>query len=134
MDLGLNRSSPKIKRAFDVVFAGIAIVLLAPIWLLIAVAVRLSSPGPVIFRQIRVGRHGESFEMFKFRTMIDGAHAGRAALDLLNESSGIFKLKNDPRLTRGIVVIDCLYAERSLATDMKILLRTLARVVQLRGM
>ncbi|MGI8903841.1 MAG: sugar transferase [Solirubrobacteraceae bacterium] len=99
VDLGLNRSSLKIKRAFDVVFAGIAIVLLAPIWLLIALAIRMSSRGPVIFRQIRVGRHGESFEMFKFRTMIDGAHAGRAALDLLNESSGIFKLKNDPRLT-----------------------------------
>lgn len=88
-----------IKRAIDVVIASVGLVALAPFGLLIAVAVRISSPGSVIFRQTRVGRHGVTFRMFKFRTMIDGAELGRAELEVLNESEGIFKLRNDPRMT-----------------------------------
>lgn len=98
--LGLSRSPLAIKRTIDFVLAAIGLVVLAPIGMLIAFAIRISSRGSVIYRQTRVGRHGVSFQMFKFRTMIDGAHERRASLDALNESSGIFKLKNDPRLTR----------------------------------
>ena len=97
---GPSSSSLALKRTIDVVLATLGLVLLAPLGVLIAVAVRLGSPGPALFRQIRVGRHGVPFEMLKFRTMVDGAHDGRPALEALNGSTGLFKLRDDPRLTR----------------------------------
>ncbi len=94
-----GRGRLAVKRTVDVVLAGIGLVLTAPFGLLLALAIRIRSPGPAIFRQTRVGRHGATFRMYKFRTMIDHAELGRDALELLNESEGIFKLKNDPRMT-----------------------------------
>lgn len=71
-----------------------------PLIALVAAAIKLDSPGPVFFRQRRVGRAGEVFEIVKFRSMIDGAEAARGELDALNETSGNFKLTIDPRVTR----------------------------------
>ena len=97
---GLSRSSGLIKRSADIVVALIGICVLAPLGALIAIAIRLDSPGPVLFRQQRVGRHGRSFEIVKFRSMFENAEAQRPALDDLNESEGNFKLGSDPRVTR----------------------------------
>jgi exopolysaccharide biosynthesis polyprenyl glycosylphosphotransferase len=89
------------KRLFDIVAASSAIILLAPIFALVAFAVRLDSKGPVLFRQERVGIGGEMFSMFKFRSMVVDAESRLAALAQSNEGSGVlFKMKNDPRVTR----------------------------------
>jgi exopolysaccharide biosynthesis polyprenyl glycosylphosphotransferase len=97
---GLSRSSRAIKRGVDLFGAGIGLLILAPLGALIAIAIRLDSPGPVFFRQSRVGRDGRGFEMIKFRSMVNGAEAQRAALESLNETEGVFKLSDDPRVTR----------------------------------
>jgi len=89
-----------MKEAFDRVLAALALTLLAPVMALIALGVRLSSPGPVIFRQVRVGRDGEVFTVFKFRTMVVDAETHLEALWELSEGNGVlFKLKDDPRVT-----------------------------------
>jgi exopolysaccharide biosynthesis polyprenyl glycosylphosphotransferase len=95
----LTKSSAALKRTLDVVAAGVALSLLAPLMVCIAVAIKLTSPGPVLFRQGRVGRSGKRFDMLKFRTMYDGAHDERAALAARNECDGLFKLAADPRVT-----------------------------------
>jgi len=90
-----------MKRLSDVVLATAALVLLSPVVLAVAVAVRLDGPGPVIFRQRRVGRDGRTFEMLKFRSMVVDAEARLADLAGLDEGSGLlFKLRADPRVTR----------------------------------
>jgi exopolysaccharide biosynthesis polyprenyl glycosylphosphotransferase len=95
---GLNFAT---KRAFDLVFAALALVLLAPLWLAIALAIRLDSPGPVLFRQLRAGRNGKPITVYKFRSMYHGAEAEQQKLQALNEASGpLFKIKEDPRRTR----------------------------------
>jgi exopolysaccharide biosynthesis polyprenyl glycosylphosphotransferase len=96
---GLGRSSRAVKRSMDVAGAVFGLVVLAPFGALVALAIKLGSPGPVFFRQLRVGRDGQTFEMIKFRSMVDGAHAQRQALMALNESDGLFKLTADPRVT-----------------------------------
>jgi exopolysaccharide biosynthesis polyprenyl glycosylphosphotransferase len=89
------------KECFDRSAAAVALVVLAPLFLAIAVAVRLSSPGGILFRQERVGRHGERFIIHKFRTMVDRAEDDLADLLHLNEHDGVlFKLREDPRRTR----------------------------------
>jgi len=90
------------KRALDTAASGAAILALSPVLGLTALAIRLESPGPVIFRQQRVGRDGEPFTMFKFRSMFVDAEARKAALLASNEMAGgvIFKMKQDPRVTR----------------------------------
>lgn len=89
------------KRAIDVTLAGIALLLLAPLFLLIAAAVALDSPGEVFFRQERVGLGRRKFLMWKFRTMVEGAEAQVAALEERNEVNGAaFKMRHDPRVTR----------------------------------
>lgn len=89
-----------LKAAIDRVGALIAAVLLSPIMLAIAVAVRCSTHGPILFRQVRVGRHGECFELLKFRTMHDGADRRLDSLAAQNEHDGaLFKIRNDPRVT-----------------------------------
>src|SRR5688500_10020977 len=65
-----------LKRILDVVGSAAGLVVLAPLFLLIAAAIKLDSPGPVFFRQARVGRHGHHFRIFKFRTMTDVARTG----------------------------------------------------------
>jgi exopolysaccharide biosynthesis polyprenyl glycosylphosphotransferase len=97
---GLNRSSMLVKRAMDIAGALLGLLVLAPLFAVVAVAIKLDSDGPVFFRQSRVGRDGRHFAMFKFRSMIDGAEAQREALEHLNETAGLFKLRDDPRITR----------------------------------
>jgi exopolysaccharide biosynthesis polyprenyl glycosylphosphotransferase len=97
---GLTRSSLALKRAFDLAGATIMLVAVAPIMGAVALAVRLDSPGPVLFRQTRVGRDGARFEIFKFRTMVPDAEQLKTTLLHLNETQGLFKITNDPRITR----------------------------------
>jgi exopolysaccharide biosynthesis polyprenyl glycosylphosphotransferase len=97
---GLSRSSRMTKRAMDAVGAALGLLVLAPFGALVALAIKLDSRGPVFFRQARVGQDGRSFWMVKFRSMVDGAERQRQALEERNESSGLFKLADDPRVTR----------------------------------
>ena len=90
-----------MKRVFDASVSAVAIVVLLPLFIAIAIVVRQDSPGPVLFSQQRVGRNGRTFRMFKFRSMVVDAEAKLDALRAANEGSGaLFKLKNDPRVTR----------------------------------
>jgi exopolysaccharide biosynthesis polyprenyl glycosylphosphotransferase len=91
-----------IKGAVDRVVAGTALLLFSPVLLVIAMAVRFSSPGPAIFRQTRIGKDGREFTMLKFRSMYIDAEARRAELAGRNERAEgpLFKIKNDPRVTR----------------------------------
>jgi exopolysaccharide biosynthesis polyprenyl glycosylphosphotransferase len=97
----LTRSSTRVKRAFDLIGASIGLVAVAPAMIAIAIAIKLDSRGRIFFRQQRVGRHGEHFEVFKFRTMVQGADAMKDALRDRNEAQeGLFKIADDPRVTR----------------------------------
>jgi exopolysaccharide biosynthesis polyprenyl glycosylphosphotransferase len=98
---GLPASSRMLKRLCDVVAAATALLLLGPALLLVALLIRIDSPGPVLFRQKRIGRHGKAFRIFKFRTMYDGADSMKQQLLSRNEGAdGFFKMTNDPRVTR----------------------------------
>lgn len=89
-----------LKRAVDVAGAAVLLVLLAPVMLAVAVAVKLTSPGPALFTQDRYGYMKRLFRMYKFRTMVPNAEQLHAALEGLNEASGpVFKIRNDPRVT-----------------------------------
>ncbi len=89
------------KAVFDVTTAIILSILLSPILLILALVVRFSSRGPVIFKQERVGLNGKTFRMLKFRTMVDGAEDRLDELKPLNEGSGpLFKVRDDPRVTK----------------------------------
>ena len=90
-----------IKRVLDIVGATTGLVLLAPALFGIALAVKVSSPGPVIFSQERYGRGKRRFRMHKFRTMVPDAEMLQAALESRNEAEGpVFKIRRDPRITR----------------------------------
>src|SRR5690606_7697210 len=87
------------KNVMDRVAAALGLVLLAPLFLVVAIAIKLSDPGPVFFRQWRVGYEGRVFRVWKFRTMYTDAEERRAALLDQNESDGhLFKIRNDPRI------------------------------------
>ena len=89
-----------LKRSVDVVFCSIALVVLLPLMLVIALLIKLDSPGPVLFRQQRCGRSGHTFQMLKFRSMVQSAEDDLAGLLDQDEGSGVlFKLHNDPRVT-----------------------------------
>lgn len=98
-----------MKRAIDVGFATVSLVLLSPVMAAAAIAVRLSSPGPILFRQVRVGMDGRPFRMLKFRTMHAGADTAKHreyVLDLIkadheDSAAGLYKLERDPRVTRS---------------------------------
>ena len=97
---GLSRSSRALKRAMDLVVSVSVLTLLAPLMLTIAVAIKIGSPGPVFFRQRRIGMEGLGFEIFKFRSMFEDAELLRDELDDMNEvDDGLFKIADDPRLT-----------------------------------
>jgi exopolysaccharide biosynthesis polyprenyl glycosylphosphotransferase len=97
----LTRSSAAVKRIFDLMWTTVGLVAMAPLMLVAAVAIKLDSPGPVFFRQQRVGRYGERFQIFKFRTMVADAEAQKDALRHRNEvEGGMFKIAADPRVTR----------------------------------
>ena len=90
-----------VKRVFDLVVSAIVIVVGLPIWVLIALAVKLDSRGPVLFRDRRVGVGEREFGMLKFRTMVVDAAARQSALEDDNEAGGaLFKIRDDPRVTR----------------------------------
>jgi len=90
-----------LKRTFDLVVASVCLVLFLPLMLVLAIAVKLSSRGPVIYRSVRPGIGGTPFFCFKFRTMRERADQAQADLESLNEQSGaLFKIRRDPRLTR----------------------------------
>ncbi len=102
----IYRTTPTIswelvaKRIIDVLGSFSLLVLTSPFILIIAILVRWTSPGPVIFWQNRSGLHGRPFRMYKFRSMVTNAEQARAELESLNEMSGpVFKVKNDPRVT-----------------------------------
>ena len=95
-----TEKTPFWKRAIDVTGAGVGLMLLSPVFLAAAVAIKVSSKGPVFFRQEREGKDGEVFSILKFRTMCDGADAQKDELRKLSEQDGpAFKLENDPRIT-----------------------------------
>jgi exopolysaccharide biosynthesis polyprenyl glycosylphosphotransferase len=97
----LTRGKAALKRTLDLgTIIGLG-VLSAPVWLLAVVLIRLDSPGPVLFRQERVGRDGRRFQMLKFRTMVEDAEDRLAEVAHLNEAQGhFFKIADDPRITR----------------------------------
>ena len=96
------RASYATKRIIDIVGSGMGLVLLSPVFAAIAIAVKLSSPGPVFFTQTRVGRYGRHFRFWKFRSMRQDAEAMKDSLKEQNESKDgvIFKMKDDPRITK----------------------------------
>ncbi len=90
-----------LKRLFDVVVSGLMLVVLSPLLLIIALAIKLDAEGPVLYRWKVVGQGGRPFTGYKFRTMVVNADALKAQLMAQNEMSGpVFKLKEDPRITR----------------------------------
>jgi exopolysaccharide biosynthesis polyprenyl glycosylphosphotransferase len=97
---GLTRSSWMVKRATDIAGSALALLVLAIPLAVIAIAIKLDTRGPVFFRQQRVGRDGRLFEMLKFRTMVDGADRMKVDLADQNEADGLFKIADDPRITR----------------------------------
>lgn len=89
-----------LKRGFDLVVSTVTLIILSPLLLVIAIAIKASSRGPLIYRSIRPGIAGKPFECFKFRTMREHADQIQANLEPLNELSGaLFKIRDDPRLT-----------------------------------
>ncbi|MCW3066631.1 MAG: sugar transferase [Solirubrobacterales bacterium] len=97
---GLARSSSFIKRSMDVTCSAVGLVFISPLLALVAAAIKLDSPGTVFFRQTRIGKDGRPFSMLKFRSMVDGADAQKLELLERNEAEGLFKIADDPRITR----------------------------------
>lgn len=90
-----------IKRSFDILAVLLSLPVVLPVLAVVAVAIRLDSPGPVLFRQARTGLHGRRFPMLKFRTMVVDAEERKAEFAHLNELPWPdFKITNDPRITR----------------------------------
>lgn len=89
------------KRLLDIALSGVALLMVSPLLAFIAIAIKLDSPGPVLYRSKRIGKKGCSFICYKFRTMVPNADALKEQLRIQNERRGpIFKIANDPRLTR----------------------------------
>ena len=90
-----------MKRVMDINLSALSLLCLAPLLALVAIAIKITSKGPILFAQQRVGLGGNSFRMFKFRTMVINAEELKAQLAQKNEQSGpVFKIKNDPRITK----------------------------------
>lgn len=95
-----TRSSLALKRSIDVLASATGLLMLAPLLVSVALAVKLTSRGPTLFKQERIGRNNEPFLMLKFRTMVDGAEELKDGLIHLNEAEGpMFKIADDPRIT-----------------------------------
>jgi exopolysaccharide biosynthesis polyprenyl glycosylphosphotransferase len=97
---GLTKSSQFLKRALDLAASATGLLLLTPLLLMLAIAIKLDSRGPVFFRQRRIGRRGQEFAILKFRSMVPGAEGMKDALRDHNEAEGLFKISDDPRITR----------------------------------
>ena len=90
-----------LRRALDILVASLALLLLLPVLLTVALLIRLDSPGPILFVQKRVGKHGREFPVFKFRSMFTDAETRLGSVLAKNERSGpVFKMRHDPRVTR----------------------------------
>jgi exopolysaccharide biosynthesis polyprenyl glycosylphosphotransferase len=104
--IGLKTASIKganlfVKRLMDIVIGSISLLVVSPFMAILALAIKLDSPGPMIFRQKRVGVHGQEFVVFKFRSMREGADEEKEQLLEFNEMNGpLFKMREDPRTTR----------------------------------
>lgn len=96
-----KKTYPIIKRIFDISFALLILILLSPALLLIAILIKLTSPGPIIFSHQRLGKSGKYFTFYKFRTMVENADTMKEEMRHLSPHGGpVFKIKNDPRITR----------------------------------
>ena len=99
----LSHSSLFLKRTLDLIASGVALLVLSPLFAVVAIAIKLDSPGPVFFRQTRMGHNG-AFTILKFRTMDADADARKSEIAHLNKHVGgdprMFKVPNDPRVTR----------------------------------
>jgi lipopolysaccharide/colanic/teichoic acid biosynthesis glycosyltransferase len=94
------KNATTIKRLFDLIATTSAIILLSPILIITAILIKLSSSGPILFKQVRIGLNGKQFVMFKFRSMINNAEAHKKELIHMNKRDGpTFKIDNDPRVT-----------------------------------
>ena len=99
---GMDRIQRTLKRTMDVIGSAVGIVVFAPVLAIVAAWIKLDSPGPVFFTQLRVGRDARQFRLWKFRTMVSDAEERRNHLEHLSEGPGLlFKLKEDPRVTRA---------------------------------
>ena len=100
--ISLNNWELLVKRIFDIIFSVIAIIITSPVMLLTVVAIKLDSPGPALFKQVRVGKNGRHFKIWKFRSMYVDAEEMKHKLLSQNEVKDgmMFKMKNDPRITR----------------------------------
>ena len=99
---GMDRVQRTIKRTLDVVGSALGLLVLAPLLIAVAIWIKRDSEGGVFFTQVRVGRDGRPFKLWKFRTMVRDAEARRAELEPLSEGPGLlFKLREDPRVTRA---------------------------------
>ncbi len=99
--LGASRFQRAAKRFIDIVVSLVALALLSGIFVAVALAIRFTSRGPILYPHQRAGRNGERFTMYKFRSMYDRAHEDRAYHLRRNEATGpVFKIRNDPRVTR----------------------------------
>jgi exopolysaccharide biosynthesis polyprenyl glycosylphosphotransferase len=97
----LTGANLALKRVIDIAVSGLVLVLFSPLWLLLALLIKIESPGPVLFQQTRVGRNGHNFTIYKFRSMRQDAEQEREKLSHQNEADGpLFKIRNDPRVTR----------------------------------
>ena len=90
-----------VKSVFDKTCAAVALLVLAPLFAVIAISIRLTDHGPVLFRQTRIGKNGQGFTVYKFRTMVPDAEQRKSDLATFNEATGVlFKIRRDPRVTR----------------------------------
>lgn len=96
----LSLSARTVKRTVDIAVASFGLIVLSPVLLVSAIGIKLCSPGPVLFRQLRAGRSGRPFTIYKLRTMHVDADAARAALAAEIGADGLFKMKEDPRIHR----------------------------------
>lgn len=95
-----NKSAHQWKTVVDIIGSGLILLIWAPVLLIITILIKLTSRGPVIFKQRRIGLRGREFNIYKFRTMIQDAEKLRPLLEAQNEMDGpVFKIKNDPRIT-----------------------------------
>jgi exopolysaccharide biosynthesis polyprenyl glycosylphosphotransferase len=99
--LMMSRSYLFVKRGMDIVLCSTGIILLSPVFLIVALLIKLDSPGPILFRQLRIGKGRKPFYCLKFRSMTVDAEQKKTEVAHLNEVDGpVFKIRNDPRVTR----------------------------------
>lgn len=97
-----HEAAQAAQRVLDLLSASVLLVLFFPLILAIAIFIKFDSPGPILFKQNRVGKHGREFPFYKFRSMVADAESRRHLLELMNERNGpVFKIKDDPRITRA---------------------------------